>query len=140
VTDPGTDDQSTLTCSWEFSDGTQTSSIGRPMIRTTMARDVVNCRTARPTRGAAWTTLAAAAAAHFPTVLTWDTSDRDTSPKDTVAVMVAPAERGRNGSVALMHCGPNETPYVLPDVIAFYRHHGSWFVSTDSRRGWIRQD
>jgi peptidoglycan-N-acetylglucosamine deacetylase len=75
------------------------------------------------------TTLAAAAAAGFPTLLTWDTSDRDTSPLGSVAHMLAAAEQGTNGSVVLLHCGPNATPYLLPDVIAFYRRHGFRFVT-----------
>lgn len=81
------------------------------------------------------TTLAAAAVAGFPTVLTWDTSDRDTSPKDTIAVMLAAAEHGQNGSVVLMHCGPNETPYVVPDLIAFYLRHGFRFVTVPELLG-----
>jgi hypothetical protein len=39
------------------------------------------------------------------------------------------AEQGTNGSVVLMHCGPNVTPYLLPDVIASYRARGFRFVT-----------
>ena len=74
-------------------------------------------------------TRAAAAAAGFPTLLVWDTSDRDTSPRGTVAEMLTAAEQGKNGSVMLLHCGPNATPYLLPDLIAFYRSRGFRFVT-----------
>ena len=81
------------------------------------------------------TTRAAAAAAGFPTLLLWDTSDRDTSRHGTVAQMLAAAERGRNGSVVLLHCGPNATPYLLPDLIAFYRRRGFRFVTVPELLG-----
>lgn len=80
-------------------------------------------------------TLAAAATAGFPTVLTWDTSDRDTSLHGTLAQRLAAAELGTNGSVILMHCGPNATPYLLPDLIAFYRTKGYRLVSVPSLLG-----
>lgn len=62
-------------------------------------------------------TLGAAGAAGFPTVLLWDTSDRDTSPSGTVAQRLAAAEKATDGSVILMHCGPNATPYVLGPLL-----------------------
>lgn len=74
-------------------------------------------------------TLAAAAAAGFPTVLLWDTSDRDTSLHGTVAEMLAAGERGTNGSVVLLHCGPDATPILLPALIAAYRARGLRFVT-----------
>ena len=77
----------------------------------------------------------AAAAAGFPTLLLWDTSDRDTSPRGNVGEMQAAAERGTNGSVVLLHCGPNATPYLLPNVIAFYRSHGFRFVTVPELLG-----
>ncbi len=80
-------------------------------------------------------TRAAAAAAGFPTLLVWDTSDRDTSPRGTVAEMLTAAEQGKNGSVMLLHCGPNATPYLLPDVIAFYRRRGFRFVTVPQLLG-----
>jgi peptidoglycan/xylan/chitin deacetylase (PgdA/CDA1 family) len=80
-------------------------------------------------------TRAAAAAAGFPTMLVWDTSDRDTSPRGTVAEMLTAAEQGMNGSVMLLHCGPNATPYLLPDVIAFYRRRGFRFVTVPKLLG-----
>ncbi|MDQ6794874.1 MAG: polysaccharide deacetylase family protein [Chloroflexota bacterium] len=80
-------------------------------------------------------TRAAAAAAGFPTLLVWDTSDRDTSPRGTVAEMLTAAEQGKNGSVMLLHCGPNATPYLLPDVIAFYRRRGFRFVTVPKLLG-----
>ena len=74
-------------------------------------------------------TLAAAGAAGFPTVLTWDTSDRDTSPTGHLTSMLAAAELGSNGSVVLMHCGPNATPYLVPKIIDSYRGRGFRFVT-----------
>ncbi len=72
----------------------------------------------RPPYGAYNTaTLSAAAQAGFPTVLLWDTSDRDTSREGTVAEMVHAAEAATNGSVILMHCGPDATPYVLGPLL-----------------------
>jgi hypothetical protein len=90
----------------------------------------------RPPYGA-WdaTTLRAAAAAGFPTVLTWDTSDRDTSPQGTLAHMLAAADRGTNGSVILLHCGPNATPYLVPSIIDHYRARGFRFVTVPQLLG-----
>jgi len=79
-------------------------------------------RVFRPPYGAySAATLTAASAAGFSTVLLWDVSDRDTSPHGTVAEMLDAAESARNGSVILMHCGPNATPHLLgplPDDLA----------------------
>lgn len=92
---------------------------GRPMLRVF-----------RPPYGAYdATTLAAAGAAGFPTVLLWDTSDRDTSPLGTLPEMLASGEAGRNGSVVLLHCGPDTTPWLLPSLIAAYRARGFRFVT-----------
>lgn len=57
------------------------------------------------------------------------------SPPGTVAEMLAAAERGTNGSVVLLHCGPNATPYLLPDLIAFYRRRGFRFVTVPKLLG-----
>jgi peptidoglycan/xylan/chitin deacetylase (PgdA/CDA1 family) len=84
-------------------------------------------------------TLAAAAATGFPVVLTWDTSLRDTSPRGTLAEMLAAAELGTNGSVILMHCGPNATPYLVPKVIDFYRGRGFRLVTVPDLLG-VRWD
>ncbi|MBI3745122.1 MAG: polysaccharide deacetylase family protein [Chloroflexi bacterium] len=80
-------------------------------------------------------TLVAAAAAGFPTLLTWDTTDRDTSLHGTLEQRVAAAELGTNGSVILLHCGPNATPYLVPDVIDFYRSRGFRLVSVPTLLG-----
>jgi peptidoglycan-N-acetylglucosamine deacetylase len=74
-------------------------------------------------------TLAAAAETGFPTVLTWDQSDRDTSPTGHEPAMLAAAELGGNGSVILLHCGPNATPWLLGPLIEFYRNRGFRFVT-----------
>jgi peptidoglycan/xylan/chitin deacetylase (PgdA/CDA1 family) len=101
------------------------SVLGRPLLRVF-----------RPPYGAFdAATLTASAKAGFGTVLLWDVSDRDTSPHGTVAEMRSAAELGTNGSVVLMHCGPNATPYLLSDVIAFYRAHGFRFVTVPQLLG-----
>ena len=73
-------------------------------------------------------TLVAASAAGYQLVLNWDTSDADTSTQD-IPAEIAAAEKGGAGSVVLMHCGPATTPYVVPDVIAYYRARGFTFVT-----------
>lgn len=80
-------------------------------------------------------TRIAAAAAGFPTLLLWDIDPRDWSSQTTVHQKLAAAERGTNGSIVVLHCGPNATPYLLPDLIAFYRHHGFRFVSVPTLLG-----
>jgi len=101
------------------------SIIGRPMLNVF-----------RPPYGA-WngTTLAAAAATGFSTVITWDTSDRDTSPQGTLKEMLEAADQGTKGSVILMHCGPNATPYLVPSIIDHYRARGYRFVTIPQMLG-----
>ncbi|HYM83496.1 MAG TPA: polysaccharide deacetylase family protein [Candidatus Dormibacteraeota bacterium] len=95
------------------------SIIGRPILRVF-----------RPPYGAYDAdTIAATGGAGFGTLLLWDVSDRDTSLHGTVAQMLAAGEAGQNGSVVLMHCGPNATPYLLGDLIASYRSRGFRFVT-----------
>lgn len=43
--------------------------------------------------------------------------------------MLAAAELGGNGSVILLHCGPNATPWLLRPLIEFYRSRGLRFVT-----------
>ncbi len=74
-------------------------------------------------------TLTAAATAGYGTVLLWDVSDRDTSPHGHLPAMLAAAELGTNGSVVLLHCGPNATPYLLRPLIDYYRGRGFRFVT-----------
>ncbi|MDQ6793318.1 MAG: polysaccharide deacetylase family protein [Chloroflexota bacterium] len=81
------------------------------------------------------TTQAAAAAAGFATLLLWDIDPRDWSRKDTMDQKLAAAEQGMNGSVVLLHCGPNATPYLVRDLIAFYRRHGFQFVTVPTLLG-----
>jgi peptidoglycan/xylan/chitin deacetylase (PgdA/CDA1 family) len=80
------------------------------------------------------TTLRAAGDAGFDTVLLWDTSDGDTATTN-VALEIANAEKGTDGSVVLMHCGPATTPSVLPAVIAYYRAAGFEFVTVGQMFG-----
>jgi peptidoglycan/xylan/chitin deacetylase (PgdA/CDA1 family) len=74
-------------------------------------------------------TLREAAAAGFSRVLNWDTSDADTALHSSAAAMTTAGLRGLNGSVVLMHCGPNVTPTILPAIIAGYRARGFRFVT-----------
>jgi len=80
-------------------------------------------------------TLSAASIAGYPTVLTWSQSDRDTSPTGHEPAMLAAGELGGNGSVILLHCGPNATPYLLRPLIAFYRSAGYRFVTIPQMLG-----
>jgi len=80
-------------------------------------------------------TVAAAATAGYPVVLLWDTSDRDTSLRGTPAQMLAAAEAARNGSVILMHCGPNATPWVLGPLIDSLRARGLTLVTVPKLLG-----
>ena len=101
---------------------------GRRVAEKILGRPIL--RVFRPPYGAYnATTLSASAQAGFPTVLLWDVSDRDTSRHGTIAQMRAAAEMGTNGSIVLMHCGPNATTYLLADVIAHYRAKGFRFVT-----------
>ncbi len=95
------------------------SILGRPMLR--VFRPPYGAYDAR--------TLTAVAKAGFGTVLLWDVSDRDTSRHGSLAKMLAAAERGTNGSVVLMHCGPNATPYLIRPLIDHYRARGFRFVT-----------
>jgi peptidoglycan/xylan/chitin deacetylase (PgdA/CDA1 family) len=92
---------------------------GKPMIRVF-----------RPPYGA-WNKMVveAARAAGFPTILLWDVDDRDWSRSMTASGMLRAAEKGRSGSVILMHCGPSVTPTILGRVIDFYRSRGYGFVT-----------
>ncbi len=107
---------------------------GRKAVEAVTGRPIL--RVFRPPYGAYDTaTIDAASEAGFDTVLLWDTSDRDTSPQGTVAEMVKAAEAGKNGSVILMHCGPNPTPWLLPKVIDDYRARGFDFVTVPKLLG-----
>jgi peptidoglycan/xylan/chitin deacetylase (PgdA/CDA1 family) len=81
------------------------------------------------------TTLDAAGAAGYSTVLTWSDSDRDTSPTGHEPAMLAAGELGGNGSVILLHCGPNATPFLLAPLIQFYRARGYRFVTIPQMLG-----
>jgi peptidoglycan/xylan/chitin deacetylase (PgdA/CDA1 family) len=77
----------------------------------------------------------AAVRAGFPTVILWDTSDRDTSPQGTAQEMIAAAQQGQNGSLLLTHGGPPLTPVILPAIIAFYKARGFRFVTVSDLFG-----
>jgi peptidoglycan-N-acetylglucosamine deacetylase len=79
-------------------------------------------------------TLLAAGTAGFPVALNWDISSTD-DQTNNVGDAIAAAERGRGGSVVLMHCGPAVTPYILPYVIDYYRKAGFTFVTVGQMFG-----
>ena len=74
-------------------------------------------------------TLRQAARAGFPTILLWDTTASDTSRSASKRSMIKAALRGRNGSVVVLHCGPEATPRILPKIIEGYRTRGFRFVT-----------
>ena len=74
-------------------------------------------------------TLRMSAKAGFPTLLLWDVTALDTSRRATKRSMIKAALSGRNGSVVVLHCGPRETPQILPKIIHGYRVKGFRFVT-----------
>jgi peptidoglycan/xylan/chitin deacetylase (PgdA/CDA1 family) len=95
----------------------------------------------RPPYGA-WnaTTLAAASAAGYRYLLTWDTSFADTSHRPDgslwpLASYLRAATAGTNGSVILGHCGSPVDHQVLRAVIASYRARGFTFVTVPALLG-----
>jgi peptidoglycan/xylan/chitin deacetylase (PgdA/CDA1 family) len=89
----------------------------------------------RPPTGAFNTSvLRAARAAGFPILLTWDTTFADTSRTASVAKQIRYGERGRNGSVILMHCRPH-TLQILEPVIDYYLARGFTFVTVPQLLG-----
>jgi len=86
-------------------------------------------RVFRPPYGA-WdqTTAQAALAAGFPTLLFWEVTDVDTTSA-SAAGMIKRALKGRNGSVVLLHCGPDATPKILERIIDGYMERGFGFVT-----------
>ena len=74
-------------------------------------------------------TLRQSAKAGFPTLLLWDVTASDTSRHATKRSMIRAAMSGRNGSVVVLHCGPKETPQILPKIIDGYRARGFRFVT-----------
>ncbi len=65
-------------------------------------------------------------------VVLWDVSAADTSPKGTDRGVATNALRGKDGSIILMHCGPEVTPRILPIVIARYACAGYRFATLSS--------
>jgi peptidoglycan/xylan/chitin deacetylase (PgdA/CDA1 family) len=95
------------------------SILGRPLLRVF-----------RPPYGAYdQATLVAAAATGFPIAMLWDVDTRDWARTHTLTQMLTAGEKGRDGSVILMHCGPNATPYLVPQLIDYYRGKGFGFVT-----------
>ena len=78
---------------------------------------------------------AAAAAAGFPTIVLWDVTGGDASPRATDASVLANASAGRPGSIILLHAGPSVTPRILPALIDSYRARGFTFVTVPELLG-----
>jgi peptidoglycan/xylan/chitin deacetylase (PgdA/CDA1 family) len=74
-------------------------------------------------------TLRQSAKAGFPTLLLWDVTSLDTNRHASKRAMTKAALSGRNGSVVVLHCGPKETPQILPKIIQGYRDRGFRFVT-----------
>jgi Polysaccharide deacetylase len=74
-------------------------------------------------------TLRLSAKAGFPTLLLWDVTALDTSRRASKRAMIKAALSGKNGSVVVLHCGPKETPQILPKIIHGYRVRGFRFVT-----------
>jgi peptidoglycan/xylan/chitin deacetylase (PgdA/CDA1 family) len=92
-------------------------------------------RVVRPPTGAYdASVLRAARAAGFPTLLTWDTTFGDTSSRPSMARQIRNGERGRNGSVILMHCKAM-TVQTLEPVIDYYLARGFTFVTVPQLLG-----
>jgi peptidoglycan/xylan/chitin deacetylase (PgdA/CDA1 family) len=92
---------------------------GRPMLRVL-----------RPPYGARDERLARVAGElGYPTLLLWDTESRDTSRRASSSTIYKRAIAGRNGSVVLLHAGPDVTPTILREIIASYRARGFRFVT-----------
>jgi peptidoglycan-N-acetylglucosamine deacetylase len=71
----------------------------------------------------------AAARAGYPTVVLWNALAEDTEEWRTDADMLHRATKGTNGSIVLMHVGPNATPRILQAVINSYRARGFSFLT-----------
>ncbi len=92
---------------------------GRPMVRVF-----------RPPYGA-WNAMVLheAAAAGFVTAVLWDVSSADTAQHSSWGSIARAAMRGGNGSIVLMHGGPDVTPAILDSVITSYASRGFRFVT-----------
>lgn len=73
-------------------------------------------------------TRRAAAAEGLATLILWDVDARDWSGLGAAAI-AGRAERGLDGSIVLMHCGPAATVAALPAIVAAYRARGFGFVT-----------
>ncbi len=65
----------------------------------------------------------------YDTLVLWDTSDADSSPRTTLRGGLRAGSRGISGSIVLMHCGPAVTPAILPALIRHYACAGYRFVT-----------
>jgi peptidoglycan/xylan/chitin deacetylase (PgdA/CDA1 family) len=80
-------------------------------------------------------TLRQSAKAGFPTLVLWDVTALDTSRRASKKAMTRAALSGRSGSIVVLHCGPKETPQILPRIIKGYRARGFEFVTIPTLLG-----
>ena len=67
----------------------------------------------------------------YGTIVLWDATDADSSPRTTVRSGLRAASRGGPGSIILMHCGPAITPDLLPGLIRHYACAGYTFATVE---------
>ncbi len=72
---------------------------------------------------------AAAANAGYPTLMLWDVDPRDWSGISASLITQRVLAAARDGSVILLHVGPNHTPQALPAIIAGLRSRGFGFIT-----------
>ncbi|HET8570771.1 MAG TPA: polysaccharide deacetylase family protein [Candidatus Limnocylindria bacterium] len=77
----------------------------------------------------------AAAAAGYPTLMLWDVDPRDWSGIPAATITRRVLGSARDGSVILLHAGPNHTPEALPAIIAGLRARGFGFVTVPQLLG-----
>jgi peptidoglycan/xylan/chitin deacetylase (PgdA/CDA1 family) len=80
-------------------------------------------------------TIKQSARAGFPTLVLWDVTSLDTSRRASKKAMTRAALSGRSGSIVVLHCGPKETPQILPRIIEGYRARGFRFVTIPALLG-----
>jgi peptidoglycan/xylan/chitin deacetylase (PgdA/CDA1 family) len=80
-------------------------------------------------------TIKQSARAGFPKLVLWDVTALDTSRRASKKAMTRAALSGRSGSVVVLHCGPKETPQILPRIIKGYRDRGFRFVTIPALLG-----
>lgn len=81
---------------------------------------------------------AAAAAAGYPTLMLWDVDPRDWSGIAAATITARMLAAARDGSVVLLHAGPNRTPEALPSIIAGLRARAGTAADVGAQPGAAR--